>query len=265
MEDLIKEISAYIEYLKQTHRLSISLHTEPRFLICEELVQYNVHLNPYCTFVKSKRFDMCIKCQEMVLKKCSRHKTFTGECHTGISQFIYAIESSGETVGFVSVSGYAGKLRPPVGNTLYDSSVIHGEIPESFLKTVIAPLAIMLGVLFSKKNNHVEEPFDKVISFVNEYHTIVNLDMVCQRLHFSKSHISHLFRTTTGMTLKSYCNRLKVKDAESLLKNTDLSVTEIALAVGFENVSYFICTFKKQTGLTPLAYRKHKSKEHADF
>jgi YesN/AraC family two-component response regulator len=44
--------------------------------------------------------------------------------------------------------------------------------------------------------------------------------------------------------------------AANLLNNTYLSVLDIALQTGFDNVSYFIKTFKKYTGFTPSAWRK---------
>ncbi len=262
MKQLADEIVRYTEYLKNAYSLNISFHMRfefsDRFAACPEILPYNSHINPYCTFVKGKNFEKCVRCQKFVCQKCKREKYFSGECHAGISQYIHAVENADGIMGFVSVSGYEGKKRRPAANSLYESSVIHKEVPTEFLKTVIAPLSRMLGMLMSEKPQESNDGFGKIKAFVNEYHTTVTLDMLCSALHFSKSHISHAFKANTGCTLKGYCNMLKINDAKKLLKETGLSVTEIALASGFENISYFISTFKSLTGETPLAYRKKR-------
>ena len=65
-----------------------------------------------------------------------------------------------------------------------------------------------------------------------------------------------MFKSSSGMTIRAYANLLKLEDAKKLLSETDLSITEIALDTGFNDVSYFIKLFKKQFGISPLKYRK---------
>ena len=68
-----------------------------------------------------------------------------------------------------------------------------------------------------------------------------------------------MFRQKNGQTLKSYCNSLKIRDAKALLRETDMSVTEIAYAAGFCDCRYFINTFRKITGTTPLKWRRKEA------
>lgn len=260
MKQLANEIRTYTNHLRSQYRLSISFHMKSefsdRFSPYSEILPYNAHLNSYCTMVKKNNFDKCIKCQRLVIKKCEHVHSFTGECHAGVAQYIHTIENKDGVMGFISVSGYIGRMRAPHGNALYTSSMCHCEVPEKFLNTVISPLARMIGILMSEKPTMPDDGFGKIKAFADEYHTALTLEMVCKNLHFSKSYVSHVFKANTGYTLKGYCNKLKINDAKNLLKTTSLSVTEIALAVGFDNISYFISTFKKQTGATPLEYRK---------
>ena len=72
----------------------------------------------------------------------------------------------------------------------------------------------------------------------------------------SRSYISHMFKSRCGVTIRAYCNRLKLEDAKNLLGKTDLPITEIALNVGFGDVSYFIRLFRERFSMTPLQYRK---------
>ena len=65
-----------------------------------------------------------------------------------------------------------------------------------------------------------------------------------------------LFRQATGVCVTDYRNRVRVDVAIQLLLSTEQSVEEIADAVGFSSAIYFRRIFKKETGMTPSAYRK---------
>jgi AraC-like DNA-binding protein len=52
--------------------------------------------------------------------------------------------------------------------------------------------------------------------------------------------------------------KLRLERAELLLGTTELSVSEVCLQTGFNNISFFIRSFKKSYGMTPLQYRNHR-------
>jgi YesN/AraC family two-component response regulator len=58
------------------------------------------------------------------------------------------------------------------------------------------------------------------------------------------------------MTLFEYLNRIKTDFARKLLMDNDLSVLEVCLDSGYNNLSHFNKQFKKNTGLSPSEYRK---------
>ena len=75
-------------------------------------------------------------------------------------------------------------------------------------------------------------------------------------LKISESHFQHIFKEQLGISPYAYCLRLRLENARRLLEDTNLKVCEIAQKCGYENALYFTQTFKKETGLTPSAYRK---------
>ena len=83
----------------------------------------------------------------------------------------------------------------------------------------------------------------------------ISLAGVAEELHINASYLSMLFRQVTGVTFKEHLNRVRVEEAERLLKNTDYPIIEIAVACGYRDQSYFTKVFKKYTGLTPRQYR----------
>ena len=54
---------------------------------------------------------------------------------------------------------------------------------------------------------------------------------------------------------------MKIDEARSLLRETDLSVTEIAAMLGFSELKYFCALFKRLVGVTPMTYRSKKEKK----
>lgn len=59
----------------------------------------------------------------------------------------------------------------------------------------------------------------------------------------------------TGQSPKAYLSELRIRQACTLMKKSDISITAIAASVGFENSLYFSKVFKKIKGITPTEYR----------
>ncbi|HHG8775421.1 TPA: helix-turn-helix domain-containing protein, partial [Raoultella planticola] len=72
----------------------------------------------------------------------------------------------------------------------------------------------------------------------------------------SRSYTSRIFRQQTGGSIHEYLLTRRIKRSCDLLRNTAISMDEIAAEVGFSEVTYFITCFRKMMGQTPLQYRK---------
>lgn len=111
-------------------------------------------------------------------------------------------------------------------------------------------------VFFSDENFHADLA-KTVLRYLREnIQKKITLADICSKFSYSRSFLCKTFKEQTGQTLIAYVNRLKMEEAERLLKETALSVTEIACHLSFSEVKYFDATFKKHTGLTPVAYRR---------
>jgi AraC-like DNA-binding protein len=85
------------------------------------------------------------------------------------------------------------------------------------------------------------------------------LDDLLRIAHMSRSNLMRVFRNATGQAPIAYLMRLRIQKAMELLRNTDLSITEIALQTGFNDSNYFTRQFRKLTNESPSAYRKRIS------
>lgn len=72
----------------------------------------------------------------------------------------------------------------------------------------------------------------------------------------SEPHFFRCFKQQFGISPLEYVLEQRIKSARIMLQASDVSVTEISLACGFNNLNYFLKTFKRMTGLTPGEFRK---------
>lgn len=83
-----------------------------------------------------------------------------------------------------------------------------------------------------------------------------SLEEIAGRFFINKYYLSRIFRQVTGVTMREYLHIQRIQKAQEFLKSSLMSVTEIAQATGFENVSYFEKIFRRCCGMTPKEYRK---------
>ncbi len=104
----------------------------------------------------------------------------------------------------------------------------------------------------------VEHPVLKEIkAYIDEnYSEELSLQSISDHFYISSSYLSHLFKKNMGYSPMHYIIRRRIGEAQTLLITTDMPVTEIASAVGFDNLSHFNVQFKKFVGLSPSTYRK---------
>ena len=85
--------------------------------------------------------------------------------------------------------------------------------------------------------------------------TPLRISELAQIVGLSEFHFARMFKTATGEPPHSYVQRRRMEEAKRLMRETAMELAEIALACGFATQSHFSACFRKQTGLTPRAYR----------
>jgi len=91
--------------------------------------------------------------------------------------------------------------------------------------------------------------------FMNNYRQQIDLTQLAGLVNMAEGSLCRFFRSNMGMTLFEYLNQLKVELACKLLMDKDLSILEVCLDSGFNNLSHFNKQFKKINGLPPSEYR----------
>ncbi|WP_168120810.1 helix-turn-helix domain-containing protein [Paenibacillus sp. HB172176] len=99
---------------------------------------------------------------------------------------------------------------------------------------------------------------EQVVNYVNSQYanSDLSLDLLGDTFGLAPRLVSKLFKAGTGIRFVDYVKELRMKEAERLLKETDLPVQTISQKVGYPQVISFIRTFKRHAGQTPGEYRK---------
>lgn len=109
-----------------------------------------------------------------------------------------------------------------------------------------------------KPDNSENERMRKVLEFtLDNFPNDVSINVVADLANLTVPSFCRYFKTRTQKTYVDYLHEIRVNHARKLLIENKLSISQIGLECGFQNLSNFHRIFKKQVGLTPLAYRKH--------
>ena len=92
------------------------------------------------------------------------------------------------------------------------------------------------------------------------FHEAIQLSEVARRLYLSTAYFSRLFKEKTGQTFSDYLAACRVDKARHLLATTDLSIAEVASAIGYQEANSFSRLFKARTGQSPSDYRSAQHK-----
>lgn len=102
----------------------------------------------------------------------------------------------------------------------------------------------------------VEHALDYIHEHYGEYD--LSLESVAAAQGLSRSYLSRLFSERMSVTLSEYVGRLRVTRACALMRDTELSVAQVAQQVGYQDLHTFLRNFKKYTHMTPTQYREQK-------
>lgn len=86
------------------------------------------------------------------------------------------------------------------------------------------------------------------------YDQRITLELLANRHDISVTQLKRLFKAQTGTTVIAYLTARRMDAAKALIRAGQLNFTQIATAVGYDNIYYFSTQFKKQTGMTPTEY-----------
>ena len=98
------------------------------------------------------------------------------------------------------------------------------------------------------------------LNYIEQQYRTATLTKLCENLHLPMHVLSKMIKKTTGFNFKELLQRKRLNKAVELMCETDLSISDIIAAVGYENNSYFHRVFKERFHTTPRAFRMNNEK-----
>lgn len=97
---------------------------------------------------------------------------------------------------------------------------------------------------------------DAVYYIDKNYNKKITIRKLSEKTHFSDSHFSKMFSRQLGVSVTEYISNVRIGYAKRLLIQSDKSVMEIALDIGYCDGDYLSAKFKNKTGMTPMEFRR---------
>lgn len=227
----------------------------------------------YCALVQSCAAgrDACRASDMALLETCRS----TGEpamrlCHAGLTDVAIPIHHNHEIIGYLIF----GRMRPDrdlpaleeylsrLGIDPTQAAQAYHRIPlydEEKIRSLsnIATLLVKYILLENMLVSAPDDPVERAVAYILEnLGQELSVQTISRATNISKSVLYKGFHSRYGCTVGEFVSARRVEKSRELLRRTSLSMEEIAQQVGFSSGSYYSKTFKRQTGLSPLQFRK---------
>ena len=101
------------------------------------------------------------------------------------------------------------------------------------------------------------EAVAKVMEYLKSHYTEpLSLDTLSELVGYTPQYLSSLFSEDVGMSIQIFLQRMRIEEACRMLAHTNLSVSEISAAVGYQDTRHFAKVFRRHQVISPREYRK---------
>ncbi len=136
------------------------------------------------------------------------------------------------------------------------------------LEARVAYLNLLLGSLrchdsYAKLQRRISPTISQAMRWISQHlEDDYPIDELAAHFSLSATRFHERFRREVGYSPGDWRTRQRIKRAKQLLRQTDQTITRIALCCGFSSSQYFATTFKRLVGLTPRLYRRRSADSH---
>lgn len=143
---------------------------------------------------------------------------------------------------------------------IFTADYSYSDYMDSFknIDTLKSATRFMLNAIETRQQkNQPQSDVEKAKNFIiTNLSKVVSVKDVAEQVNLSAEYFTKLFKKETGQNIKDFIIQSKVSAAKDLLEHSNISVSMVALELGYDNFSHFTQIFKKHEALTPSEYRK---------
>ena len=285
MENDIFSLEEMIRLLCQGTQIHVCIYDIAGVLGMKELQlpsAFRVHATRFCDLAKSSTLgnSLCMRCKARANKAAIRKQSlFSGYCPYGLYEIAKPVIVDGEAVCII----YLGNLMPDreeaVCRVQNACSITGADAPSLIQELGHAQpvlnlgsyerIALALDSYIRLLLNHTDWAKQKKADpgcrrkarEVADYITVnfsqdLSLKQLADLYFVNEKYLGKVFQAEMGETMRQYLNRIRLSNAARLLRNSELSVLNIAMDCGFQNIPYFNRMFMGRYQMTPLQYRR---------
>lgn len=135
-------------------------------------------------------------------------------------------------------------------------------ICQAYMEILITRLMRTIG--FSPAAEAASIPVSRQCAAIRHYIGLhykepLSLEQLADEAHVSKYYLAHAFKAEYGISPINYQISLRIKESRYLLRETNMSLSQIAQVLGFSSASYFSQSFRRSEGISPMEYRNSAS------
>lgn len=154
-------------------------------------------------------------------------------------------------------NSYLKKLEPRIQQPFGSEQLIKIHLEELLISlvrlSIYSPGVYKLSS--TTKEHFNENQTDKIIKFMeNNVFNRLSFKDISDHYNMSRTNLKVVFKSSTGMSVMTYYNKLKIDEAKRMIREEDLNLTQISEKLGYTSIHYFSRHFKKETGMTPSEY-----------
>lgn len=241
---------------------------------CNEVYSYPEKISPFCRKIQGTSFSRanCIKCDKaafQVIKETGN--IYVYRCHCGLYEAAAPIFHNGILTGYIMMgqvrddgqnivnhiektTEFAFKSKEEQLEYIQNINVVPMDKIESYVNI------IKVIAHYFTKYNRIDSRAGDLAEQIREYINIayskkLTLEVIAEKFGCCKSTAMNCFKKKYGVTVMAYLNRVRLENAERLIRDTDLSFKEIAYECGFYDQNYFSKVFSENFGCSPSVFR----------
>lgn len=132
------------------------------------------------------------------------------------------------------------------------------QVCEGYLRVISVYLLRLLGLAEAGGKEKSASPIIREVKSYIDAHFTESLQLkdIAGAHYISRFYLSHIFKEETGYSPIHYLIGRRIEEARRLLADTQMSIQDIALCVGYDNPSHFNSLFRRTTGMSAAAYRR---------
>lgn len=186
-------------------------------------------------------------------KSISYYVHFTGE---NVDKILTGL---GLTQKRVSYIGTSSTLQ-----SLFDKMITEIQLKracyEYYCQGLLLSIVSVIGRKISERSSEIRHETNTRMNEIrklmhSQFDSSKSISEYAAMCNLSESRFSHIFKEEFSTSPKNYMLKVKIQKSKDLIKDTDLSIFQVAQMVGIDNQNYFSRLFKKYTGLSPNQYR----------